>query len=162
MLTEKQKSLLVINGIFLLVASVLVGWAYFFMLLKGVVIFPVVEYIEVEVPGDRRAWNMAHLEAIMNGLILIAIAFISPYVKLGPKQCSILVWSSLIFAWLFTLPAIANAIFETRGLAFDGGPFEGGLANNLIYLSGWPSLVSVHIAFALLVIGGWKHYRSVA
>jgi len=162
MLTEKQKSLLVINGIFLLVASVVVGWAYFFMLLKGVEIFPVVEHIEVDIPGDRRAWNMAHMEAILNGLILIAIALISPYVKLGPRLCSVLVWTSLIFAWLFTLPAVANAIFETRGLAFGGGVFEGGLANNLIYLSGWPSLVSVHIAFGLLVFGGWKHYKSIA
>jgi len=36
----------------------------------------IVTDIPVEIGGDRRAWNMAHLEGITNGLILIALAAI--------------------------------------------------------------------------------------
>ncbi|MFT7528362.1 MAG: hypothetical protein ACI9LY_003523 [Arenicella sp.] len=86
---------------------------------------------------------------------------IAPYIKLNSRLTKALFWTSLIYAWMFTLPAIANALFETRGLAYGGGPFEGGLANDLIFLCGWPPFVSVHIAFALLAYGVWQHYKSL-
>ncbi|MFT5655921.1 MAG: hypothetical protein ACI9XU_001646 [Arenicella sp.] len=162
MLNERQRALLVLNGIAVVGAGIfLAGWLYFFMLLEGIRLFPFIEFIQADVPGDRRAWNMAHLEGITNGLLLMATAMIAPYIKLNSRLTKILFWTSLIYAWMFTLPAIANALFETRGLAYGGGPFEGGLANDLIFLSGWPPFVSVHIAFALLAYGVWQHYKSL-
>ena len=62
-----------------------------------------------------------------NGTLLMATAAVAPYIKLSLRLCRVLFWCSLTYAWLFTLPAAANAIFETRGLAFGGGPFEGSL-----------------------------------
>jgi hypothetical protein len=162
MLNERQRALLVLNGIAVVGAGIfLAGWLYFFMLLEGIRLFPFIEFIQADVPGDRRAWNMAHLEGITNGLLLMATAMIAPYIKLNSRLTKILFWTSLIYAWMFTLPAIANALFETRGLAYGGGPFEGGLANDLIFLSGWPPFVSVHIAFALLAYGVWQNYKSL-
>ncbi len=161
MLNERQRTLLILNGTGLLIMVIVSGWLYIFMLLEGIRLFPFIEYIEADIPGDRRAWNMAHMEAITNGLLLFATALIAPYIKLSPRLTNTLFWTSVIYAWLFTLPAIANAIFGTRGLAFNGGPFEGGLANNLIFLSGWPPVIAVHIAFALLVYGVWRHYKSL-
>ena len=162
MLNERQRTLLILNGIAVVGAGIfLAGWLYFFMLLEGIRLFPFIEFIPADIPGDRRAWNMAHLEGITNGLLLIATALIAPYIKLNSILTKILFWTSLIYAWMFTLPAIANAIFETRGLAYGGGPFVGGLANDLIFLSGWPPFVSVHIAFALLAYGVWQHYKSL-
>ena len=162
MLNERQKALLVLNGIAVIGAGIfLAGWLYFFMLLEGIRLFPFIEFIQADVPGDRRAWNMAHLEGITNGLLLMATAMVAPYIKLNSRLTKVLFWTSLIYAWMFTLPAIANALFETRGLAYGGGPFEGGLANDLIFLSGWPPFVSVHIAFALLAYGVWQHYKSL-
>lgn len=160
MLNERQRTLLILNGIGVLGAGLfLAGWLYFFMLLEGIRLFPFIEFIKADIPGDRRAWNMAHMEGITNGLLLIATAMIAPYIKLKETPAKILFWTSLIYAWMFTLPAIANALFETRGLAYGGGPFEGGLANDLIFLSGWPPFASVHVAFALLAYGVWQHYK---
>ena len=162
MLNERQRTLLVLNGVAVVGAGIfLAGWLYFFMLLEGIRLFPFIEFIQADIPGDRRAWNMAHLEGITNGLLLMATAMIAPYIKLNSRLTKVLFWTSLIYAWMFTLPAIANALFETRGLAYGGGPFEGGLANDLIFLSGWPPFVSVHIAFVLLAYGVWQHYKSL-
>lgn len=162
MLNERQRTLLVLNGIAVVGAGIfLAGWLYFFMLLEGVRLFPFIEFIQADIPGDRRAWNMAHMEGITNGLLLMATAMIAPFIKLNLRLTKALFWASLIYAWMFTLPAIANALFETRGLAYGGGPFEGGLANDLIFLCGWPPFVSVHIAFALLAYGVWQHYKSL-
>jgi len=162
MLTAKQQSLLVLNGIGVICAGVfLAGWFYFFMLVEGIRLFPFIEFIQADIPGDRRAWNMAHMEGITNGLLLIATACAAPYLKLSSKAATLLFWSSLTYAWLFTLPAIANAFFETRGLAFGGTPFEASLANDVIFMAGWPAMVGVHIALPLMAYGAWQHVRLV-
>lgn len=158
---EKRRTLLILNGVGLLISSAFSGWLHFFQLLGEIDLWPILNHIEGEVPGEPRAWIMAHLEGITNGLLLIAIACASPFIKLGAKALVWLFYSSLTFAWLFTLPAIANAWFGTRGLAFGGGPFGDSTANNVIYLTGWPPILAVHIAFGLLAVGVWKHYRSL-
>lgn len=160
-MSEKYRSLLILNGIGLLISSALSGWLHFFQLLGEIDLWPVLNHIEATVPGEPRAWIMAHLEGITNGLLLMAIGAVAPYLKLGQRQFTWLFYSSLIFGWLFTLPAIANAWFGTRGLAFGGGPFGDSLANNVIYLFGWPPITAVHVAFGLLAWGAWKHYTSL-
>jgi len=161
-MNERYRTLLILNGVGLLISSAFSGWLHFFQLLGEIDLWPVLNHIEAEVPGEPRAWIMAHLEGITNGLLLIAIACIAAYIKLGQKAQSWLFYSSLLFSWGFTLPAIANAWFGTRGLAFGGGPFGDSLANNVIYLTGWPAITAVHIAFGLLLAGVWKHYRGLA
>lgn len=162
MLSDKRRALLVLNGVGLLISSIFSGWLYFFFLLGAIDLWPVVTDIPVEIGGDRRAWNMAHMEGITNGLVLIALAAAAPFVQLGPKSQTWLFWSSLITGWLFTLPAIANAIFSTRGLEFGGGPFPGDVTtNNIIYLSGWPPIIAVHIGFGLFAWGSWQKYKSL-
>lgn len=161
-MTAHQKSLLVLNGIGLLISSALSGWLHFFQLLGEIDLWPIVNHVEGQVPGEPRAWVMAHLEGITNGLLLMAIASISGFLALSARQFQWLFYTSLIFGWLFTLPAIANAWFGTRGLAFGGGPFGDSLANNVIYLFGWPPIVSVHIAFGLLALGAWRHYQQLS
>lgn len=162
MLSDKRRALLVLNGVGLLISAALSGWLYFFFLLGALDLWPLFTDIPFEIGGDRRAWNMAHLEGITNGLILIALAAAAPFVKLGAKGETWLCWSSLTYAWLFTLPAIANAIFSTRGLEFGGGPFSGDVTiNNIIYLFGWPPIIAVHIGFGLFAWGAWQKYKSL-
>lgn len=162
MLSEKRRTLLVLNGAGLLISSLLAGWFYFFFLLGAIDLWPFVRDVEVDIPGDRRAWNMAHLEGITNGLILIALGAAAPFLRLGPRGQTALFWSSLTFAWMFTLPAIANAVFGTRGLEYGGGPFPGDvLINNIIFLSGWPAMIGVHIGVPLFAWGAWQHYKTL-
>lgn len=158
---ERDRSLLLLNGVGLLISSALSGWLHFFQLLGEIDLWPVINHIEAQVPGEARAWVMAHLEGITNGLLLIAIATTAHSLVLSPRQFKWLCYSSLTFGWLFTLPAIANAWFGTRGLAFGGGPFGDSVANNVIYLFGWPPIISVHIAFALLALGAWRHHKQL-
>ena len=160
-MTARHTSLLILNGIGLLISAALSGWLHFFQLLGEIDLWPVLNHIEGQVPGETRAWIMAHMEGITNGLLLMAIAVIAPWLTLSARQFRWLVYASVTFGWLFTLPAIANAWFGTRGLAFGGGPFGDSLANNVIYLSGWPAMIGVHIAFALLGWGAWQHYRQL-
>ena len=162
MLSERRRTLLVLHGIGLLISSALSGWLYFFQLLGEIDLWPIIRHVDVQVPGEARGWNMAHLEGITKGLVLMALAAVAPFIRLSAKQSTWLFYSSLTFAWLFTLPAIANAFFGTRGLAFGGGPFGDSLANNVIYLMGWPPIIAVHIAFGLMFWGAWSHLKKTS
>jgi len=160
-MTERTRVLLVLNGIGLWITAVLVGWMYMFMLLGEIELFPIVPEIDVRIPGEARAWNMAHLEGITNGLLLMAIAAVSPLLSLSDGRQRAVFWSAVVTGWGFTLPAWANALVGTRGLAFDGGPFPGGVANSVIYLSGWPAVIAVHGLFVLLVLGALDRLREL-
>lgn len=54
-MTERHKSLLVLNGIGLLISAVLSGWVHFFQLLGGIDLLPFIQGVEAQVPGDARA-----------------------------------------------------------------------------------------------------------
>ena len=161
-MNERTRVLLIANGAGLWITAVLVGWMYMFMLLGEVVLFPVLPSIDVQIPGEARAWNMAHLEGITNGLLLMGLAALSPLLTLSEKQNRILFWSALVTGWGFTLPAWANALAGTRGLAFGGGPFGGGIANDLIYLTGWPPVLAVHFVVGLMLWGALQRLRALS
>jgi len=157
-----MQALLFLNGLGLFIAGILFGWAWFFHLLQEIVLWPLPVQIDVAIPGDSRAFRMGHMEAITQGLLLMALAFGGQFMWLSRKEFSVLFWTALITAWMFTLPAMANTFFGTRGLAFGGGPFKDSLANDIIYLLGWPPVVSVHILFILAVIGVVRFRKAEA
>ena len=50
--------------------------------------------------------------------MLIAIGAGGAYIRLGERAQAVLFWAALAFGWMFTLPAIANALFSAVGLRF--------------------------------------------
>ena len=136
MLSERRRSLLVFNGIGLIATAILSGWFYFFFLLGAIDLWPFVTDVPVNIGGDQRAWNMAHLEGITNGTMLIAIGAAGSYIRLGERAQAVLFWASLAFGYV--------------------------TINNVIFLFGWPAMVGVHLAVALLLWGAWQHHRHGA
>ena len=123
-------------------------------------LWPIPIDIPVSIPDDGRGWRMAHMEGITQGLLLMALGLGGLFMRLTSKQFAWLFWSALVTAWLFTVPAIFNAFLGTRGLALGGGPFKSGLANDIVYLVGWPPVVAVHIMLALAFWGLWQFLRA--
>ncbi|TFH25594.1 MAG: hypothetical protein E4H03_00240 [Myxococcales bacterium] len=153
----RMQALLFLNGLGLFIVGILFGWVWFFHLLEQIVLWPLPIQIDIEIPGNARAFRMGHMEAITQGLLLMALAFGGQFMKLSSKGFAVLFWTALVTAWLFTLPAMANTFFGTRGLAFGGGPFKPGLANDIIYLFGWPPVVAVHLLFAVAALGVFRY-----
>lgn len=157
---EPMRAALFFNGTALIALALLLGWVWFFALLGKIVLWPLPIDIAVSIPDDGRGWRMAHMEAITQGLLLMAFAFGGRYMRLSPGQFTCFFWSALVSTWLFTLTAAANAMLGTRGLAFGGGPFKAGLANDIIYLAGWPPVLGVHLMLGLALLGLWRHRRA--
>ncbi len=158
---KRMRAMLMLNGVGLLALAVAIGWVWFFALLRHIVLWPMPFNLPVSIPDDGRAWRMAHMEGITQGLVLMALGFAGGFMRLGRRQYLWLFWSALVTGWLFTVPTIFNAAFGTRGLAFGGGPFKAGLANDIIYLCGWPPVIGVHIMLGLSLWGLWRFVRTV-
>lgn len=155
----RMRALLMLNGVGLLIFALAVGWVWFFALLRHIVLWPIPIDIPVSIPDDGRAWRMAHMEGITQGLLLMALGLMGGFMRLSPRQFVWLFWSAVVTGWLFAVPTLFNAAFGTRGLAFGGGPFKPGLANDIIYLCGWPPVIGVHIMVALSAWGLWNFVR---
>ena len=153
---ERFRALLFLNGIGLFVFSMLVGWHWMFALLGEIVLWPFVPPIDIQIPGEERAWRMVHMEAITQGLLLMAWGLGGGFIRLGALAHRVFFWCALAAAWLFTVPPLFNALFGTRGLAMGGGPFKGGLANDIIFVVGWPPVMAVHVLMGLAVLGRAK------
>lgn len=161
-MTERMRALLFFNGVGLLTLAIVIGWIWFFTLLGRIVLWPLPIEIPISLPDDGRAWRMAHMEGITQGLMLMAFGAGGRFLCLSARQFTWFFWSAIVTAWLFTVPTIFNALYGTRGLSFGGAPFKGGLANDIIYLTGWPPVIGVHIMLGLGLYGVWRHLRTTA
>src|SRR5690554_5282568 len=56
-------------------------------------------------------------------------------------------------------PFRRKAVFRQARPCFRGGPCKPGLANDLIYLSGWPPVLAVHVMLGLALFGLGRHLR---
>ena len=154
---ERLRALLFLNGIGLFLFSMLVGWHWMFALLGQIVLWP----FDLQIPGEERAWRMVHMEAITQGLLLMAWGLGGGFIRLGALAHRVFFWCALTAAWLFTVPPMFNALFGTRGLAMGGGPFKGGLANDIIFMVGWPPMIAVHVLMGLAVLGVWRTVKDL-
>jgi hypothetical protein len=97
--------------------------------------------------GDEpvRAWKLAHMEGVQNGILLLALAGVSRWMVLGARQEAIVVWGAILAGWGNVLGAALGAITGQRGLA----P-EGPLANWLVFIAFmfgmWGVLIAVPVA----------------
>ena len=80
--------------------------------------------------GAVRAWKLAHLEGLQNGILLIALAGASRWMILTARQQAIVRWGAILAAWGNVIGAVIGAVSGYRGLA----P-EGPLANWLVFVA---------------------------
>ena len=156
----RMRALLLLNGLGLLILAIVIGWIWFIALLGAIQLWPFPIHIPVMIADDGRAWRMAHMEGITQGLLLLGLSAGGQFILLSKRQHIWLFWSAIITTWFFTVPPIFNALLGTRGLAFGGGPFKGGVGNDVIYLFGWPPIIAVHAMLLLAALGVLRFIKA--
>jgi hypothetical protein len=147
-MSARLQSLLIAHGALVFLAGLLAGFPFAFLLLGKIVLWPIPGSIDVTMPGDVRGWRMAHLEGILNGLTLFAVAAIGARLTLSERAQKTIAWSLIVTAWGNMIAAIIGPIFGGRGLAFGDG-----VANSLMYLLFVAAIVAVVIAMMLIYLG---------
>jgi hypothetical protein len=133
-------------------ASLLAGHAAIVLLIGLVVGFPY--GTAVTGGGDERAWRMAHLEGLLNGLLMLGVAASSPLLALGPRAQSVLYWTLVVTGYGNSLAAWLAAGSGQRGLAPGGA-----LANNLVFAGFMIAVVAVVLSLLVVAAGAFRGAR---
>jgi hypothetical protein len=145
-MSPRLQSLLIANGALVFGLGMLAGFPFAMVLLGEGTLRT--EPAAWTVPGDVRGWRMAHLEGILNGLTLIAVAAVGDRLRLGIRGQNLLAWALLLTAWGNTIASVIGPLFGGRGLTFGGG-----IANRVMFLLFMAAIVTVLIATWLVFVG---------
>ena len=139
---------MIANGALVFMIGLLAGFPFAFVILGKIVLWPIPGAVDWQMPGDFRGWHMAHLEGILNGLTLWAVAAIAPKLRLGETAMRVVAWGLIVTAWGNIIASVIGPIFGGRGLEFGGG-----VANSLMYLLFVLAILTVVVAVALVFWG---------
>ena len=110
--------------------------------------FPHAFVLTGQIAGEERAWRMAHLEGLLNGMLVMIAAAVSGSLVLSARQHAWLVWSLVAAAYGNVVASVLGATFGVRGLALAGPP-----ANAIMNLLFWVAIVGVLVGVGLLIVG---------
>ena len=107
--------------------------------------------------GEERAWRMAHMEGLLNGMLALLAAGVWDALVLSAGQRRWLALSLIFAGYGNVIASIIGAFFGVRGLAM-ALPF----ANLVVYTLFVLAIVGVLIGVVLLIRGGAQAIRSGA
>lgn len=145
-LLKRNQKRLIGHGAALIFLGGVLGFAFLFFLIGKIALWPLPGEISFQMPGSYDAWRMAHMEAIINGLILWLMAAIIHLLPFSPLGQTRIANGLIVVGWTFVIASSIDPLFaESRGLAF-GGPLSNQLAFFLFYIG----VVLVMIITALI------------
>lgn len=117
--------------------------------------FPHAFVLTGQLAGEERAWRMAHLEGLLNGMLAMLAAAVSGSLVLSAQQQTWLVRSLVAAAYGNVVASVLGATFGVRGLALAGPP-----ANVVMNLLFWVAIGGVFAGVGLLIAGAANATRD--
>lgn len=102
-------------------------------------------------PGNADDWTLAHMEGLVNGLLMLAVAACSSLLLLSDRQYKLLLWSLVITGYGNALYGWVRGLFSVQGLDFSPP-----LSNQLAAILGGVPVIFAFIAIALVIFGAYK------
>jgi hypothetical protein len=135
--------------------SALVGHGLTVILLGLLLGFPYALVIQGSLAGSERAWRMAHLEGVLNGLLLVAVGAAGESIALAPRAAAWLRRALIVTAYGNLAGAALGAASGERGLS-PAGP----AANLAVYLLFLVAVVAVLGGLLLAAVGAFRAGRG--
>jgi hypothetical protein len=117
--------------------------------------FPHAFVLTGQLAGEERAWRMAHLEGLLNGMLVLLAAAVSGWLVLSARQQAWLAGSLVAAAYGNVIAATLGAAFGVRGLDFTGPP-----ANAVMNLLFWVAIGGVLVGVGFLIAGARAALRA--
>lgn len=144
----KQQSTLIRHGALVFLLGMAAGFPLAFELLGRLELWPVPGSVAFDMPGDVRGWRMAHMEGILNGMLLILIAAVGGKLVLSDKHAGRLVIAMLVTAYGNIAASWIGPLSETRGLSFAGMSWS-----SVVYLLFVAAIFAVVYGMWLVYVG---------
>lgn len=117
--------------------------------------FPHAFVLTGQLAGEERAWRMAHLEGLLNGMLTMLAGAVGGSLALSPSRERWLFRALLAAAYGNVVASVLGASAGVRGLAFAGPPAN--LAMNLLF---WVAIGGVFLGVGLLIAGAANAARG--
>lgn len=134
-MTDQTGRRVVFHGAVVVLLGLLAGFPYAFVILGTMA-------------GDQRAWRMAHLEGVLNGLVMFGVTAISRRLVLSAGQQSLLAWCLIVTGYGNVVASITGASLGVRGLEAGGSA-----GNTVVYLLFIVAVVTITLAMILIALG---------
>lgn len=139
------------HGILMIFFTLLFGVGLWMNLVGGFEIVPGY-IIHFNLPGTPEGWARAHVGPALNGMMVIAVAFVIPMVNISEKAATRLGWIIVADGWANVGFYLFSNFSPNRGLSF--GPNHFGPGDIFSWLALGPAyLFGVLAMIALLIIG---------
>jgi len=119
--------------------------------------FPHAFVITGQLAGEERAWRMAHLEGLLNGMLVMLAGAVGGALELGASQQRWLVWSLVAAAYGNVVASVLGASVGVRGLVLAGPP-----ANAVMNLLFWVAIGGILVGVGLLIVGARNAVQRAA
>ena len=110
--------------------------------------FPYAFVLTGQIAGEERAWRMAHMEGLLNGMLVLLAAAVSSALVLSARQQSWLAWSLVVAAYGNVIASTIGATFGVRGLALAGPAMNAVM--NLLF---WVAIAGILTGVGLMIAG---------
>lgn len=141
------------NGALMIFMALVGGLGLWMFLLGGIFPLPFVDW-QFQIPGSQAGWVRAHTGPVMNGLMVLGIAFTLPLLSLSERTARILGWIIVGDGWANTGFYFFGNWAPNRGLSFVANKW--GEANIFSYLALAPAYLFGVLAMGALAYIGWK------
>jgi len=150
------------HGMLVLLVGLIAGLMLVFEMLDAVTVWPLPAW-EVDVPGDARGWQAAHVGGILNGVMIAGVAVLMGILNLQGREA---LWTGLgmiITGWGNTVFYWAGNVASNRGLSVSETPYgPGDLAGAVAFLGGGVAMVFTFIAVIILARAAFAAVRLSA
>ena len=137
-LATRLRASLVAHGVIVIVLGLLAGFPFALVITGGL-------------EGDLRAWRMAHMEGVLNGLLMVAVGAAGGLVTLGPAEARWLWIGFRVAGYGNVIASVIAAACGVRGLAL-----EPPLSNIVVFLLFTAAIVGVFVGLWLTAAGAFR------
>jgi len=150
-MNSRYQALMIGHGATVLLVGICVGYVLAFNLLGELRFWPIPGAWDIAIPGEPARWRAAHIGAITNALMLIAVALCLPVLKLQRSGERFVAWGLILSVWGNIGFFLSSALGASgRALSVGANRFGSGDAlNNFGFLIAYPG---AFITVAVLII----------
>lgn len=148
-MNKRLQGLLIANGALVLLAGYMSGMPY------ATAVTAQISAGGGGMVGDVRAWHMAHLEGVLNGMLMIATAAAAGHLAMSDRLQKVIFWGLVVAGWTNVVASNVSAMTGGRGTGMTG--LDWNTFNFVVFMAG---IVGAIVAAIALVMAGWRAAKA--
>ncbi|WAM20030.1 styrene-oxide isomerase StyC [Rhodococcus sp. JS3073] len=145
------------HGVLMIFSTLISGVLLWIKLLGGWEVRPG-RIVRFDIPGTEEGWARAHTGPVLNGVMVIAVAWVMPFTGMKEKLANRLGWIVILDGWSNVLFYFFGNLTKSRALSF--GSNRHGKTNIFGVLGLGPAYFFGVLAAIALPIIGWNAIKN--